>query len=159
MSLFMARAEAYPPRPGKPMGRTRSSVEDLRLAIDCLPVRTREAMLAGIRSHEIIVGAYSDRAGGVCPMLAAHRCGGRTSFISFARAWDRFARAKRARTATARELRTLEAHLMASILAERGEADLGAAIAQHQSLVRERKAGEAARVGLGWLRRRDEERV
>jgi hypothetical protein len=68
------------------MGRTRSSVEDLRLAIDCLPPRTREAMLAGIRSHEIIVGAYSDRAGGVCPMLAAHRCGGRTSFISFARA-------------------------------------------------------------------------
>jgi hypothetical protein len=141
------------------MGRTRSSVEDLRLAIDCLPLRTREAMLTGIRSNAIIVGAYSDRAGGVCPMLAAHRCGGRTSFISFARAWDRFAGAKRARAATARELRMLEAHLMASMLAERGEADLGGAIAAHQNLVRERKAGEAARVGLGWLRRRDEELV
>jgi hypothetical protein len=137
------------------MGRTRSSVDDLRLAIDCLPLRTREAMLTGIRSHEIIVGAYSDRAGGVCPMLAAHRCGGRTSFVSFARAWDRFARAKRARTATVRELRALEAHLTASILAERGDADLGSAIADHQSLVRERKAGEAALLGFGWLRLRD----
>ena len=155
MLLFMSRAKAYPPRPGKPMGRTRSSVEDLRLAIDCLPLRTREAMLDGIHSHEIIVGAYSDRAGGVCPMLAAHRCGGRTSFISFARAWDRFARAKRARAATARELRALEAHLTASILSESAEADLGGAIAQHQTLVRERKAEEARSVGLGWLRRRD----
>src|SRR3954452_9422763 len=105
MLLFMWRAKAYPPRPGKPMGRTRSSVEDLRLAIDCLPPRTREAMLAGIHSHEIIVGAYSDRAGGVCPMLAAHRCGGRTSFVSFARAWDRFTRAKRARRAAAPRVR------------------------------------------------------
>ncbi len=155
MLLFMSRAKAYPPRPGKPMGRTRSSVEDLRLAIDCLPPRTREAMLAGIRSHEIIVGAYSDRAGGVCPMLAAHRCGGRTSFISFARAWDRFTRAKRARAATARELRALEAHLTASLLAESTDADLGGAIAQHQTLVRERKADEARRLGLGWLGRRD----
>jgi hypothetical protein len=136
------------------MGRARSSVEDLRLAIDCLPLRTREAMLAGIRSNEIIVGAYSDRAGGVCPMLAAHRCGGRTSFVSFARAWDRFTGAKRARRASVRELRALEAHLLASILAERPEADLGGAIAEHQALVRERKAGEAASLGLGWLRRK-----
>src|SRR6476660_6480183 len=119
----------------KPMSRARSPIDDLRLAIDCLPVRTREAMLDGIRSHEIIVGAYSDRAGGVCPMLAAHRCGGRTSFISFARAWDRFARAKRARTATARELKALETHLIASILAESADADLGRAIVQHQTLV------------------------
>jgi hypothetical protein len=155
MLLFMSRAKAYPPRPGKPMGRTRSSVEDLRLAIDCLPLRTREAMLDGIRSHEIIAGAYSDRAGGVCPMLAAHRCGGRTSFISFARAWDRFTRARRARAATGRELRALEAHLTASILSESSDADLAGAIAQHQTLVRERKADEARRLGLGWLRRRE----
>ena len=91
-------------------------------------------------------------------MLAAHRCGGRTSFISFARAWDRFAHAKRARTATTRELDALEAHLIASILAERGDTDLGGAIAEHQSLVRERKAGEARLLGLGWLRRRDDAR-
>jgi hypothetical protein len=143
------------------MGRARSSVEDLRLAIDCLPVRTREAMLAGVRSNEIIVGAYSDRAGGVCPMLAAHRCGGRTSFVSFARAWDRFAVAKRARRASERELRLLEAHLEASIVAERGRADLGDAIADHQALVRDRKADEAHELGLAWLRdvSRDPEHV
>src|SRR6478752_6175540 len=81
----------------KPMSRARSPIDDLRLAIDCLPVRTRRAMLDGIRSSEIIVGAYSDRAGGVCPMLAAHRCGGRT---------------------TPRELRILEGQLEASLLAE-----------------------------------------
>jgi hypothetical protein len=143
------------------MGRTRSPIEDLRLAIDCLPLPTREAMLAGVRSNEIIVGAYSDRAGGVCPMLAAHRCGGRTSFVSFARAWDRFASAKRARRASARELRTLEGHLEASIAAERGRASLGEAIAEHQALVRERKADEAQRLGLGWTRKnaRDHEPV
>src|SRR5213083_2227493 len=106
------------------MGRSRRPIEDLRTAIDCMPARTREAMLAGVRSNEIIVGAYTDRAGGVCPMLAAHRCGGRTSFVSFARAWDRFAATKRARTASARELRVLEAHLEASIVAERGHPDL-----------------------------------
>src|SRR4051812_49926424 len=98
------------------MSRARSPIEDLRLAIDCLPVRTRRAMLEGIRSNELIVGAYADRAGGVCPMLAAHRCGGRTSFVSFARAWDRFARARRARGATARELRILEGRLEATLL-------------------------------------------
>jgi hypothetical protein len=133
------------------MGRARSPIEDLRLAIECLPLRTREAMLDGVRTNEIIVGAYSDRAGGVCPMLAAHRCGGRTSFVSFARAWDRFASAKRARRASARELRILEHHLEASIAAERG-ADLGSAIADHQALVRDRKADEARALGLGWLR-------
>ena len=143
------------------MGRARTPIEDLRLAIDCLPLRTREAMLAGMRSNEIIVGAYSDRAGGVCPMLAAHRCGGRTSFVSFARAWDRFASAKRARRASARELRLLEQHLEASILAERGRADFGAAISDHQALVRARKADEAHALGLAWLDEeiRDPERV
>ncbi len=143
------------------MGREHSPIEDLRLAIDCLPLRTREAMLAGVRSNEIIVGAYSDRAGGVCPMLAAHRCGGRTSFVSFARAWDRFAAAKRARRASTRELRLLEEHLEASILAERARADLAAAIADHQALVRDRKADEAHQLGLAWLSEatRDPERV
>src|SRR6476469_6955449 len=79
------------------MRRKRYAIEDLRRAIDCLPVDTRVAMLEGVRSNDIIVGAYTSRDGGVCPMLAAHRCGGRTSLISFARTWDRFAHAKRAR--------------------------------------------------------------
>jgi hypothetical protein len=139
------------------MRPARAPIEDLRLAIDCLPLGTREAMLTGIRSQPIIVGAYSDRSGGVCPMLAAHRCGGRTSLVAFARAWDRFAGGRRARPATARELRVLEAHLRASILAERCSADLSEAIAEHQALARERKADEAGRLGLGWLTTRREQ--
>ena len=52
-------------------------------------------------------------------MLAAHRCGGRTDFSSFARAWDRFTGvARRSRRASGRELRTLGAQLEASIWAE-----------------------------------------
>jgi len=134
---------------------THSPIDDLRLAIDCLPLRTRQAMLDGVRANEIIVGAYSDRSGGVCPMLAAHRHGGRTSFVSFAHAWDRFAGAKRARRATDRELRVLVAQLEASILAE---ADLEGAIADHQRIARDRRAREARRVGLGWLAERREAR-
>jgi hypothetical protein len=73
-------------------------------------------MLAGIASSRIIVGAYTDRKGGVCPMLAAHRNGGRTSLASFARAWDRYTGVRRrARPATERELNTLRAMLEASI--------------------------------------------
>jgi hypothetical protein len=135
------------------MRPARAPIEDLRLAIDCLPLRTREAMLAGVRSQEILVGAYSDRHGRVCPMLAAHRFGGRTNLLAFARAWDRFAGTRRARPATPRELRVLEAHLRASI--DRCTADLGEAIADHQALVRDRKAQEAARLGLDWTRERE----
>ena len=136
----------------------RSSIEDLRLAIDCLPVRTRMAMLAGVRNSEIIVGAYSDRHGGVCPMLAAHRHGGRTDFISFAHAWDRFAGGKRARRASDRELNVLVAHLEASLLAE-DDIDLGGVVSEHQALARERRAREARRVGFRWLRDREREPV
>jgi hypothetical protein len=100
-------------------GRRREA-QRLRSVVDCLPYETRVAMLEGIRRYDrIIVGAYTDRTGGVCPMLAAHRCGGRTDFRSFARAWDRFTGAgKRARTATDRELRTLTAQLEASLWEE-----------------------------------------
>jgi hypothetical protein len=150
--------ERVPFQKSMPRSR-RSPIEDLRLAIDCLPIHTRQAMLAGVRDNEIIVGAYSDRAGGVCPMLAAHRCGGRTNFISFARAWDRFAGSKRARRASDRELAVLVAHLEASLMAE-DDMDLGGAVADHQTLARERREREAQRLGFGWLReRRAAERV
>ena len=75
----------------------RRPARDLRTAIDCLPLQTRKAMLEGVEANRIIVGAYTDRNGGVCPMLAAHRNGGRTSLASFARAWDRYTGARRRR--------------------------------------------------------------
>jgi hypothetical protein len=57
-----------------------------------------------------------DKQGGVCPMLAAHRNGGRTSLASFAHSWDRYTGVRRrARPATERELNTLTAMLEASI--------------------------------------------
>lgn len=132
---------------------SRSPLDDLRLAIDCLPRRTRLAMLEGIASNEIIVGAYTDRMGGVCPMLAAHRCGGRTNFISFARAWDRFARVRRPRKASERELEILSTQIEASLMAEE-HIGLNGAIADHQALARERKGREAAESGTWGFRRR-----
>ena len=113
------------------MRKARDPISRLRTAIDCLPARTREAMLEGIRANPIVVGAYTDGRGGICPMLAAHRHGGRTSFVSFARAWDEFARTKTIRRATEREVRTLENLLVASLAAE-AETDLGAAIADYR---------------------------
>ncbi len=116
---------------------TSSPVERLRLAIDCLPIGTREAMLAGLRANErIIAGAYVDGEGGVCPMLAAHRAGGRTDLLSFARSWDRFTRATRGpRTATEREVQILIAQLRDS-LANATSVDLDVAIKQHRELLR-----------------------
>lgn len=120
--------------------RQRPPIQSLRQAIDCLPLQTRVAMLEGVRSNDIIVGAYVDRRGGVCPMLAAHRCGGRTDFLSFAHSWDRFASTKRARRATRRELLVLTAHLEASILAEESASDFERAVAEHRELVGRRRA-------------------
>jgi hypothetical protein len=126
--------------------RSRASrIEALRRAIDCLPTHTRVAMLEGVRSNEIIVGAYTSRDGGICPMLAAHRCGGRTSFATFAKAWDRFTDARgRARRASERELRILVAHLEASLLTDERH-DFQAAIDEHAALVQARRSAERAR--------------
>lgn len=73
-------------------------------------------MLRGIDTNRIIVGAYVDpESGGICPMLAAHRNGGRTSVASFARAWDDYTNARRRRRATRREVRTLRSLLESSL--------------------------------------------
>jgi hypothetical protein len=124
--------------------RRRATIEELREAISCLPRPTRVAMLEGIRSNSIIVGAYSSREG-ICPMLAAHRAGGRTDCIAFAHAWDRFAlpgRRDRPRRASGRELLILATHLEASLLDEEAPAaglgtgsSLAGAIAEHRALV------------------------
>ena len=85
---------------------------DLRLAVERLPTHTKEAMLRGIATNRIVVGAYVDsESGGICPMLAAHRNGARTSVANFARAWDTYTNAKRPRRATRREVRTLRSLL------------------------------------------------
>ena len=118
-------------------------IEELRSAIDCLPASTREAMLEGLDAGEpIIAGAYVDGRGGVCPMLAAHRRGARTNFLSFARAWDRFARTRGARRATPRELAILTNQLQSSLVAT-PELDLQRAIAAHQELLRRQLAAQA----------------
>ena len=77
-------------------------------------------MLRGIRANRVIVGAYVDKRGGVCPMLAAHRNGGRTNFGTFARAWDAFTGAKqrKPRRASRREVRTLEGYLKIALMRE-----------------------------------------
>jgi hypothetical protein len=125
--------------------RRATTINDLREAIDCLPRRTRLAMLQGIEQNPIIAGAYTD-SNGICPMLAAHRAGGRTDLIAFARAWDCFVfagqrlRQRRARPATGRELRILRTHLEASLLADEAPVDLGEALREHRELV-DRNAG------------------
>jgi hypothetical protein len=120
-------------------------------------------MLEGIQHNEIIVGAYTDRRGRVCPMLAAHRNGGRTSLASFAKAWDRYTGAKkRPRPATQREVRTLRSMLEASLIY--GGSELASAVAEHQVLAaqaprKKRDTGERSRLkelggkpGWSWLR-------
>ena len=126
--------------------RRQATIKDLRHAIDSLPRDTRVAMLDGIRQNDVIVGAYTD-SGGICPMLAAFRAGGRASCISFAKAWDAFAfrgvSTRLARRATRREMLVLTSHLEASLLDDDCAAsDLGTAIAQHEELVQARPAGD-----------------
>jgi hypothetical protein len=80
-----------------------------------LPIETKRAMLIGLDAETIVTGAYT-HDGGICPMLAAHRRGGRTDRESFAKAWDRYTGAGKGRRATERELRTLRCMLEASLI-------------------------------------------
>ena len=132
------------------MRTKRRLAQELRLAVDCLPERTRAAMLDGLDANRIIVGAYTDRRGGVCPMLAAHRNGGRTSLASFAKAWDRYTGAqRRPRPATEREVRTLRSMLEASLWY--GASGLEEAANEHRQLEARRSqvAGRRERPDTG----------
>ena len=101
-------------------------------------------MLKAIDSTPIVAGAYVDReSGGVCPMLAAHRNGGRTSLASFARAWDRYTGARRPRLATRRELRALRAILVSSLTTDQPEAS--GSIAEAAALIRAEREAAAGR--------------
>ncbi len=96
--------------------RPRDTARRLRITVDRLPRHTKEAMLRGIETNRIIVGAYVDRdSGGICPMLAAHRNGGRTGVAAFARAWDDYTHAKRPRRASRREVNALRSLLERSL--------------------------------------------
>ncbi len=99
--------------------RPRNACQRLRSAVEAMPRHSREAMLRGIENNTIIVGAYTDRdSGGICPMLAAHRNGGRTNLSSFARSWDRYTDAREPRPATRHEILTLVALLEGSLVAD-----------------------------------------
>lgn len=98
------------------MAKRRNNAQRLRNAVNALPRHTQEAMLTAIGRNRIIVGAYTDKKGGVCPMLGAHRNGGRTNFGTFARAWDGYTQAKKARRASAREVNTLRSFLEDALL-------------------------------------------
>ena len=117
------------------MRGARDPIRRLERAIDCLPVATRRAMLEGIRSQPIVAGAYTDGHGGICPMLAAHRHGGRTTYLPFSRAWDALARTSRVRRATPRELQILEDLLLASL---DDQTDFTRAIAEHRAALARR---------------------
>jgi hypothetical protein len=134
--------------------KRRATVDQLRQAIDRLPRDSRIAMLQGIATNPIIVGAYTS-PDGICPMLAAHRQGGRTPLIAFAEAWDAYAyrgtsrwRRPRSRRATDRELLVLRCHLEASLL-EAGEipANVPARAAGRDAVAAPRTARPASRPG------------
>ena len=121
---------------------------------------TREAMLAGrarqrARSSS---GAYVDDHGGVCPMLAAHRCGGRTDFLSFAKSWDRFTRARAA--SARRPSASCGSSSPSSRTASRGSSglELDRAIAEHRALRRQAPARAPSSSPIRPIRGRDPRR-
>jgi hypothetical protein len=126
------------------MGRARNNAERLRNAVYAMPGHTKQAMLRGVRSNRIITGGYVDKRGGVCPMLAAHRNGGRTNFGTFARAWDAFSGAgRKPKRASRRDVRALEGYLEMA-LAREGSAPDGETLAD-RSLADEVRDVQASR--------------
>jgi hypothetical protein len=126
------------------MAKRRNNAERLRNSVYAMPARTKAAMLRGLRSNRVIVGAYVDKRGGVCPMLAAHRNGGRTNFGTFARAWDAFtgANQRKPRRASRREVRTLEGYLEMSLLRD---GEVGTELIPERPLAEEVQDVKAAR--------------
>jgi hypothetical protein len=115
------------------------AVADLRRSIDVLPERTRKAMLIGISNNTVITGAFVGGEG-ICPMMAAHRAGGRTSCVSFPEAWDKFTGVYGrgiCRQATEYEVVLLRAEIEASLQPQ--ESDLAEAIAEHTAMVEGRR--------------------
>jgi hypothetical protein len=100
-------------------------------------------MLVGLGNNTVITGAFSG-ADGACPMLAAHRAGGRTSACSFPEAWDTFtgvAGRHIIRPATDYEILILRREIEAS-LEPAGPTLFAEAIAEHQAAVEARARDE-----------------
>lgn len=116
---------------------------ELRAAINRLPLTTRQAMLEGIQTDPIIVGADGNARGGVCPLYATANPPAKRIGRPFARAWDRFAGARLARPANERELRTLRSMLETSIEREtERETELPPVVSLHAAIA-EHKASQA----------------
>lgn len=106
-----------------------SRAQDLRAAVDRLPLGTRQNMLRGLETNNIIVGADGNVRGGRCPMMAASVGSSKVTGKPFARAWDAYAGVRFSRPATRHELHTLRTMLEASIAMETEKpVDLTAAI-------------------------------
>jgi hypothetical protein len=102
-------------------------------------------MLVGLDNNVVITGAFSG-GGGACPMLAAHREGGRTSVCSFPETWDAFtgvAGRRIVRTATDYEVAILRREIEAS-LEPAGPSELGEAIAEYRASVDARRRADQA---------------
>ena len=112
---------------------------ELRRSIDVLPERTRKAMLHGLGNNTVITGAFAAAKDGACPMMVAHREGGRTSCCTFPEAWDKFTGVygrSIVREATEYEVQILCEEIEASLVPTPNV--LSDAIAEHQAIVRAR---------------------
>ncbi len=113
---------------------------ELRRSIDVLPERTRKAMLVGLGNNTVITGAFAGAKDGACPMMAAHREGGRTSCCTFPEAWDKFTGVHGRhiiREATPYEIQILCEEIEASLVPLPNV--LSDAIAEHQAIVESRR--------------------
>ena len=117
---------------------------ELRRSIDVLPERTRKAMLHGLGNNTVITGAFATSGQGACPMMVAHREGGRTSCCTFPEAWDRFTGVYGrhiVREATPYEVQILCEEIEASLVPLPKVDPLADAIAEHQAMVAARVRG------------------
>jgi len=114
---------------------------ELRRSLDVLPERTRKAMLHGLGNNTVITGAFAASNQGACPMMVAHREGGRTSCCTFPEAWDKFTGVYGRhiiREATQYEVQILCEEIEASLVPLPNVLSLSDAIAAHQAIVQAR---------------------
>ena len=119
----LARARA--PRraiPSPMRRRDRNPAERLRFAVEACRAAPGRRCCAASTPTRSSSAPTSTATGGICPMLAAHRNGGRTSLASFARAWDRYTGAKRPRRGDPPRGRARSRSLLESSL-DRGDLD------------------------------------